>query len=38
VGIGKKQIAEVQGEVIHGIVMLPAKDKPKDIEVIIEGN
>ncbi len=35
VGIGKKQISEVQGEVIHGIVMLPAKDKAKEIEVTL---
>ena len=35
VGIGKKQIADVQGEVIHGNVMLPAKYKPKDVEVTI---
>ena len=37
VGISKKQITEVQGEVVHGIVMLPAKDKMKDVEVTIDG-
>tara|TARA_R100000234_G_scaffold78456_1_gene48951 strand:+ start:128 stop:556 length:429 start_codon:yes stop_codon:yes gene_type:complete len=37
VGIGRKQVTEVQGEVIHGIVMLPAKEQPKDVEVTIDG-
>lgn len=37
VGLSKKQVTEVQGEVVHGIVMLPAKEQPKDVEVIIEG-
>ena len=37
VGISKKQITEVHGEVVHGIVMLPAKDKMKDVEVTIDG-
>tara|TARA_R110000822_G_scaffold20358_1_gene65397 strand:+ start:2426 stop:2839 length:414 start_codon:yes stop_codon:yes gene_type:complete len=37
VGLGKKQVTEVQGEVVHGIVMLPAKDKPKEVEVVIDG-
>ena len=35
VGISKKQITEVHGEVVHGIVMLPAKDKAKEIEVTL---
>ena len=34
VGLGKKQQLEVEGQVMHGIVMLPSKDKPK--EIIIE--
>ena len=34
VGIGKKQQTEVQGQILHGIVMLPAKEAPK--EVVIE--
>ena len=37
VGLSKKQVTEVQGEVIHGIVMLPAKEQPKDVEVTIDG-
>ena len=36
VGLSKKQVTEVQGEVVHGIVMLPAKEQPKDVEVIID--
>ena len=35
VGLGKKQITEVQGEIVHGVVMLPAKDKPKEIELTL---
>ena len=31
VGLGKKQQLEVEGQVMHGIVMLPSKDKPKGI-------
>ena len=34
VGLGKKQQVEVEGQIMHGIVMLPSKDKPK--EIIIE--
>ena len=34
VGLGKKQQLEVEGQVMHGIVMLPSKDKPN--EIIIE--
>ena len=37
VGLSKKHVTEIQGEVIHGIVMLPAKDKPKEVEVTIDG-
>ena len=37
VGLSKKQVTEVQGEVVHGIVMLPAKEQPKEVEVIIDG-
>ena len=33
VGLGKKQQIEVEGQVIHGIVMLPSKDKPKEIVI-----
>ena len=36
VGLGKKQITEVQGEIVHGVVMLPAKEKPKEVEVVID--
>jgi len=31
VGIGKKQDIAIQAEVIHGVVMLPAKKQMKDI-------
>ena len=31
VGLGKKQQVEVEGQIMHGIVMLPSKDKPKEI-------
>jgi len=31
VGLGKKQQIEMEGQVMHGIVMLPSKDKPKEI-------
>jgi len=37
VGLSKKQVTEVQGEVVHGIVMLPAKEQSKEVEVIIDG-
>ena len=37
VGLGKKQQLEVEGQVMHGIVMLPAKDKMKEVEVTIDG-
>jgi phage terminase small subunit len=37
VGLSKKHVTEIQGEVVHGIVMLPAKDKPKEVEVTIDG-
>jgi len=33
VGLGKKQQIEVEGQVMHGIVMLPSKDKPKEIVI-----
>tara|TARA_R110002020_G_scaffold53884_1_gene150417 strand:+ start:2268 stop:2672 length:405 start_codon:yes stop_codon:yes gene_type:complete len=31
VGIGKKQDISIQAEVVHGVVMLPAKKQMKDI-------
>ena len=31
VGIGKKQDISIQAEVIHGVVMLPAKKQMKDV-------
>jgi len=31
VGIGKKQDIAIQAEVIHGVVMLPAKKEMKDV-------
>ena len=31
VGIGKKQDISIQAEVIHGVVMLPAKKEMKDV-------
>ena len=31
VGIGKKQDISIQAEVIHGVVMLPAKQQIKDV-------
>jgi len=31
VGIGKKQDIAIQAEVIHGVVMLPAKKEMRDI-------
>ena len=33
VGLGKKQQIEMEGQVMHGIVMLPSKDKPKEIVI-----
>jgi len=33
VGVGKKQQVEVEGNIMHGIVMLPSKDKPKEIVI-----
>mgnify|MGYP003150605321 FL=1 len=33
VGLGKKQQVEMEGHVMHGIVMLPSKDKPKEIVI-----
>jgi hypothetical protein len=33
VGLGKKQQVEVEGNIIHGIIMLPSKDKPKEIVI-----
>ena len=31
VGLGKKQQVEVEGNIMHGIIMLPSKDKQKEI-------
>ena len=36
VGLGKKQQVEVEGQIMHGIVMLPSKDKPKEIIIAQE--
>ena len=33
VGLGKKQQVEVEGNIMHGIIMLPSKDKPKEIVI-----
>jgi hypothetical protein len=33
VGVGKKQQVEIEANVMHGIIMLPSKDKPKEIVI-----
>ena len=33
VGLGKKQQIEMEGQILHGIVMLPSKDRPKEIVI-----
>ena len=33
VGLGKKQQVELEGNIMHGIIMLPSKDKPKEIVI-----
>ena len=36
VGLGKKQQIEMEGQIMHGIVMLPSKDNPKEIVIAQE--
>jgi hypothetical protein len=31
VGLGKKQQVEVEANIMHGIIMLPSKEKQKEI-------